>query len=107
MTYATSDETDSALPELPEGMRWVVAVDKRQIAVLLMENERPVASATENLERDTELDYEHQHIDAVEQVCRCLAAEALHQWGFLHGLKKKLGPRVEVRMRTVDWSRRG
>nr|WP_245850595.1 hypothetical protein [Mycobacterium angelicum] len=32
-------------------MRWVL-VDKRQIAVLLLENEIPVASATESLERE-------------------------------------------------------
>ncbi|MBS4728275.1 hypothetical protein MSM1_07940 [Mycobacterium sp. SM1] len=105
MTYAPNGEAGSALPELPEGMRWMVLVDGRQIAVLLLENEMPVASATEVLERDTELDYAHQHLDAVEQVCRRLAAEALHQWGFLHGLKNKLGPGVDVRMRIVDWNR--
>jgi hypothetical protein len=95
---------NSALPELPEGMRWVVLVDKRQIAVMLRQNEMPVASATESLERDAELDYEHQPVNAVAQVCRRLAAEVSHQWGFLHVLKQKLGPSVDVRMRLVDWN---
>lgn len=105
MTDASNEEMTSALPELPAGMRWVVLVDKRQIAVLLMENEMPVASATESLERDAELDYEHQPVDAVERVCRRLAAEVSHQWGFLHVLKQKLGPSVDVRMKMVDWNR--
>jgi hypothetical protein len=47
MTYVTGDRTTWPLPELPAGMRWVVLVDKRQIAVMLLENEMPVASATE------------------------------------------------------------
>lgn len=105
MTDASNEEITSALPELPAGMRWVVLVDKRQIAVLLMENEMPVASATESLERDAELDYEHQPVDAVERVCMRLAAEVSHQWGFLHVLKQKLGPSVDVRMKMVDWNR--
>ena len=33
-------------------------MDKRPIAVLLLENEIPVAWATESLKRDAELDYE-------------------------------------------------
>jgi hypothetical protein len=105
VTYAASDETASLLPELPEGMRWVVLVDKRQIAVMLLHNEMPVASATESLERDPEFDCEHQPVDAVERVCRRLAAEVSHQWGFLHVLKQKLGPSVDVRMKMVDWNR--
>ncbi len=105
MTHTSNGETASALPELPAGMRWVVLVDKRQIAVLLLENEVPVASATENLERDAELDYERQPVDAVEGVCRRLAAEASHQWGFLHTLKQRLGPSIDVRMKLVDWKR--
>ncbi|WP_375487938.1 hypothetical protein [uncultured Mycobacterium sp.] len=104
MTYTSSDRTTSSLPELPAEMRWVVLVDKRQIAVLLLENEIPVASATESLERDAELDYEHQPVDVVEKVCRRLAAEVSHQWGFLHVLKQKLGPSVDVRTRLVDWN---
>ena len=79
-------------------------MDKREIAVLLLENEIPVAWATESLERDAELDYEHQPVDAVEQVCRRLAAEVSHQWDLLHVLKQKLGPSVDVRMRIVDWN---
>jgi hypothetical protein len=68
VTYAARGETtSSSLPELPAGMRWVVLVDKRQIAVILLENEMPVASATESLERDAELDYVHQPVDAVER----------------------------------------
>lgn len=39
MTYAARDET--TLPKLPAQMRWVVLVDKRQLAVLLLENEVP------------------------------------------------------------------
>ncbi|BBY06344.1 hypothetical protein [Mycobacterium noviomagense] len=105
MTYGPNgDEIKSALPELPSGMRWVVLVDKRQIAVLLMENEIPVASATETLDRHVEIDYEHQPVDAVEQVCKRLAQQVSHQWGFLHVLKQKLGPDVDVRMRLVDWN---
>jgi hypothetical protein len=103
MTYATS-ETASALPELPDGMRWVVLIDKRQIAVLLLENEIPVASATESLEGRGDTDYEDQPVEAVRQVCARLAAEAVHQWGFMQGLKQRLGPGVDVRMRVVDWS---
>lgn len=106
MTYAASHETTSpSLPELPDGMRWVVLLDKRQIAVMLLENEIPVASATESLERDAELDYEHQPVDAVERVCRRLAAEVSHQWGFLRVLKQKLGTAIDVRMKIVDWNR--
>ena len=103
MTDASREEATSALPELPEGMRWVVLVDRRQIAVMLLENEMPVASATESLERDAEHHYQHQPVDAVERVCRRLAAEVSHQWGFLHVLKQKLGPGVDVRMKIVDW----
>lgn len=43
MTYAARDDT--TLPKLLAQMRWVVLVDKRQLAVLLLENEGPVASA--------------------------------------------------------------
>jgi hypothetical protein len=78
MTYTSNGEAASSLPQLPAGMRWAVLVDKRQIAVLLLEDEIPVASATEILERNGELDYEHQPVDAVEQVCRRLAAEVSH-----------------------------
>ncbi|COU72561.1 Hypothetical protein ERS013510_03612 [Mycobacterium tuberculosis] len=46
MTYAARDDT--TLPKLLAQMRWVVLVDKRQLAVLLLENEGPVASATVN-----------------------------------------------------------
>jgi hypothetical protein len=105
VTYASNQERTSTLPELPEGMRWVVLVDKRQIAVMLLENELPVASADEILERDAELDYDRQPVEAVEQVCRRLAAEVSHQWGFLHALRQKLGPSVDVRMRLVGWKR--
>ncbi|EUA43506.1 hypothetical protein I552_8247 [Mycobacterium xenopi 3993] len=105
MTYPSNEEMSSALPEVPEGMRWVVLVDKRQIAVMLLENELPVASADERLERDAELDYDRQPVEAVVQVCRRLAGEVSHQWGFLHVLKQKLGPSVDVRMRLVDWKR--
>ncbi|MDI3314561.1 MAG: hypothetical protein QJR12_09905 [Mycobacterium sp.] len=106
MTYVASDETtSSSLPELPEGMRWVVLVDKRRIAVMLLHNEMPVASAIESLERDTELDYEHQPVEAVERVCRRLAAEVSHQWGFLRALQQKLGAGIDVRMKIVDWNR--
>jgi hypothetical protein len=104
MTYAPNDETTSALPELPEGMRWVVLLDKRQIAVILMENEIPVASATESLEGRSDTDYEYQPVDSVQQVCRRLAEQASHQWSFLHVLKQRLGPSVDVRMRLVDWN---
>jgi hypothetical protein len=85
-------------------MRWVVLVDKRQIAVLLLENEIPVASAAESLEGRGDTDYEYQPVEAVERVCRHLAEQASHQWGFLHGLKQRLGPSVDVRMKIVDWS---
>lgn len=37
MTYAARDDT--TLPKLLAQMRWVVLVDKRQLAVLLLENE--------------------------------------------------------------------
>ncbi|ORA07880.1 hypothetical protein BST12_28690 [Mycobacterium angelicum] len=104
MTDTFSDRTTSSLPELPPEMRWVVLVDKRQIAVLLLENEMPVASATESLEHEAELDYERQRLDAVEQVCRRLAGDVSHQWGFLHGLKQKLGPSVAVRMKMAEWN---
>lgn len=40
MTYAARDDT--TLPKLLAQMRWVVLVDKRQLAVLLLENEGPV-----------------------------------------------------------------
>lgn len=105
MTYAAGEETTSSLPELPARMRWVVLIDKRQIAVMLLENEIPVASATESLERDVQLDYEHQPVDAVEQVCMRLAADVSHQWGFLHVLKQRLGTGIDVRMKMVDWNR--
>jgi hypothetical protein len=82
MTYTHNGETTSALPELPSGMRWVVLVDKRQIAVLLLENEIPVASAAESLEGRGDTDYEYQPVEAVERVCRHLAEQASHQWGF-------------------------
>ena len=54
-------------------------MDKRQIAVLLLENEirslgRPRAWS-ETLNWTTK----HQPVDAVEQVCRRLAAEVSHQ----------------------------
>jgi hypothetical protein len=104
MTYAPNGETTSALPELPAGMRWVVLVYKRQIAVMLLENEIPVASATETLERHVEIDYDHQPVDSVEQVCKRLAQQISYQWGFLHVLKQKLGPAVDVRMKMVDWN---
>lgn len=48
MTYAARDDT--TLPKLLAQMRWVVLVDKRQLAVLLLENEGPVASATDTLD---------------------------------------------------------
>ncbi len=35
MTYAARDET--TLPKLPAQVRWVVLVDKRQLAVLLLD----------------------------------------------------------------------
>lgn len=105
MTYAASGQTTSSpLPEVPEGMRWVVLVDKRQIAVMLLENEIPVASATESLERDAEPSYEHHDLDAVEQVCTRLAAEVSHQWSFLHALKQKLGTGIDVRMKMTNWN---
>jgi hypothetical protein len=105
VTYAANEEETSALPGLPEGMRWVVLVDNRQIVVMLLENEIPIVSATESLERDAELDYQHQSIDAVEAVCKRLAADVSHQWGFLHLLKQKLGTAVDVQLRMVDWNR--
>jgi len=105
VTYPSGDQTTSALPPLPEGMRWVVLVDKRQIAVMLLRNEMPVASATESLSRDADPDYERQPVDAVGQVCMRLAAQVSHQWGFLNALKQKLGPSVDIRMKMVDWNR--
>ncbi|WP_122443647.1 hypothetical protein [Mycobacterium attenuatum] len=102
MTYAARDEM--TLPELPAQMRWVVLVDKRQLAVLLLENEVPVASAAATLEARGDVDYENQPVDAVQRLCRRLADQALHQWGFMHGLKQKLGPGVDVRMKLVDWN---
>ncbi len=104
MTYAHGDGPTSSLPELPAGLRWVVLVDQRQIAVLLMENEIPVASATESPDGRGAMDYEYQPVDAVEQICRRLADQALHQWGFLRSLKQKLGPEVDVRMKLVEWN---
>ncbi|MCV7075704.1 hypothetical protein [Mycobacterium szulgai] len=103
MTYAARDET--TLPELPPQMRWVVLVDKRQLAVLLLENEVPVASATDTLDARGDIDYENQPVDAVERLCRRLADQAVHQWGFMQGLKQKLGPGVDVRMKLVEWNR--
>ncbi|QJF22856.1 Hypothetical protein tig002_2945 [Mycobacterium tuberculosis] len=43
----------------------VVLVDKRQLAVLLLENEGPVASATDTLDTRGDSDYENQPVDAV------------------------------------------
>lgn len=103
MNYHSENRGASALPDLPEGMRWVVLVDNRQIAVMLLEGEIPIASATECLESDGEVDYAHQSVERVEAVCRRLAAEASHQWGFLHVLKQKFGPGTDVRMKIVDW----
>nr|WP_245850594.1 hypothetical protein [Mycobacterium angelicum] len=57
-------------------------MDKRQIAVMLLDNELSVATATESLDREDEVDYERQPVDAVERVCRRLAADVSHQWGF-------------------------
>ncbi|CKL74422.1 Hypothetical protein ERS027660_02033 [Mycobacterium tuberculosis] len=56
MTYAARDDT--TLPKLLAQMRWVVLVDKRQLAVLLLENEGPVASATDTLDTRGDSDYE-------------------------------------------------
>ncbi|KED07146.1 hypothetical protein P939_02629 [Mycobacterium tuberculosis KT-0045] len=63
MTYAARDDT--TLPKLLAQMRWVVLVDKRQLAVLLLENEGPVASATDTLDTRGDSDYENQPVDAV------------------------------------------
>lgn len=68
MTYAARDDT--TLPKLLAQMRWVVLVDKRQLAVLLLENEGPVASATDTLDTRGDSDYENQPVDAVERLCR-------------------------------------
>lgn len=95
MTYAARDDT--TLPKLLAQMRWVVLVDKRQLAVLLLENEGPVASATDTLDTRGDSDYENQPVDAVDQ--------AVRQWGFMQGLKQKLGPGVDVRMKLVEWNR--
>lgn len=103
MTYAARDDT--TLPKLPAQMRWVVLVDKRQLAVLLLENEVPVASATDTLDTRGDSDYENQPVDAVERLCRRLADQAVRQWGFMQGLKQKLGPAVDVRMKLVEWNR--
>lgn len=103
MTYAARDET--TLPKLPAQMRWVVLVDKRQLAVLLLEDEVPVASATDTLDARGDIDYENQPVDAVERLCRRLADQAVRQWGFMQGLKQKFGPGVDVRMKLVEWNR--
>ncbi|MEQ0683415.1 hypothetical protein ABLO03_14360, partial [Mycobacterium tuberculosis] len=66
MTYAARDDT--TLPKLLAQMRWVVLVDKRQLAVLLLENEGPVASATDTLDTRGDSDYENQPVDAVERL---------------------------------------
>ncbi|MET2801084.1 hypothetical protein ABXU70_20030, partial [Mycobacterium tuberculosis] len=50
-------------------------------------------------------DYENQPVDAVERLCRRLADQAVRQWGFMQGLKQKLGPGVDVRMKLVEWNR--
>ncbi|WP_122447196.1 hypothetical protein, partial [Mycobacterium pseudokansasii] len=84
MTYAARDETTP--PKLPAQMRWVVLVDKRQLAVLLLENEVPVAPATDTLDARGDIDYENQPVDAVERLCRRLADQAVRQWGFMQGL---------------------
>ncbi len=68
MTYAARDDT--TLPKLLAQMRWVVLVDKRQLAVLLLENEGPVASATDTLDTRGDSDYENQPVDAVERLNR-------------------------------------
>ncbi|VBA59732.1 hypothetical protein LAUMK191_05596 [Mycobacterium attenuatum] len=57
-------------------MRWVVLVDKRQLAVVLLKNELPVASATETLEAHGDVNYENQPVDAVERLRRLLADQA-------------------------------
>lgn len=75
MTYAARDDT--TLPKLLAQMRWVVLVDKRQLAVLLLENEGPVASATDTLDTRGDSDYENQPVDAVERLCRRLADQAV------------------------------
>lgn len=103
MTYAARDDT--TLPKLLAQMRWVVLVDKRQLAVLLLENEGPVASATDTLDTRGDSDYENRPVDAVERLCRRLADQAVRQWGFMQGLKQKLGPGVDVRMKLVEWNR--
>lgn len=41
----------------------------------------------------------------VERLCRRLADQAVRQWGFMQGLKQKLGPGVDVRMKLVEWNR--
>ncbi|WP_057288331.1 hypothetical protein [Mycobacterium tuberculosis] len=87
------------------GHAGAVQVDKRQLAVLLLENEGPVASATDTLDTRGDSDYENQPVDAVERLCRRLADQAVRQWGFMQGLKQKLGPGVDVRMKLVEWNR--
>lgn len=102
MTYAARDDT--TLPKLLAQMRWVVLVDKRQLAVLLLENEdRSLPRRTLDTRGDS--DYENQPVDAVERLCRRLADQAVRQWGFMQGLKQKLGPGVDVRMKLVEWNR--
>ncbi|ETW24633.1 hypothetical protein MGAST_07230 [Mycobacterium gastri 'Wayne'] len=58
-------------------MRWVVLVDKRQLAMLLLENQVPVASATDTLDPRGDIDYENQPLTAVERLCRRLADQAV------------------------------
>lgn len=65
----------------------------------------PVASATDTLDTRGDSDYENQPVDAVERLCRRLADQAVRQWGFMQGLKQKLGPGVDVRMKLVEWNR--
>ncbi|OOK66052.1 13E12 repeat family protein [Mycobacterium kansasii] len=95
MTYAARDET--TLPKLPAQMRWVVLVDKRQLAVLLLEDEVPVASATDTLDARGDIDYENQPVDAVERLCRRLADQAVVS-GVLCGSQAE----VRTRCRRAD-----
>ncbi|BCI89225.1 hypothetical protein NIIDMKKI_44310 [Mycobacterium kansasii] len=93
MTYAARDET--TLPKLPAQMRWVVLVDKRQLAVLLLEDEVPVASATDTLDARGDIDYENQPVDAVERLCRRLADQAVVS-GVLCGVSSRSSDQVST-----------
>ncbi len=54
--------------------------------------ERGTGPSRRTLDTRGDGDYENQPVDAVGGYGRRLASQAVRQWGFMQGLKQKLGP---------------